>query len=103
VHSDLIVHGLLTLFPEADQSCKNAGRFFFGSKQSTILNQHPIPTQKLLDILCIELITGDKGIPRRIPSTLLYPSEESAQTGSFYIIIIEDTRFQQKIITQLHP
>src|ERR1022692_2513784 len=71
-HRDLIVRGLLSLFPEADQSCKNACTFFFGGQQSIILNQNPIPSQRLLDILSIQLISSDKGLTRKIPSTLLF-------------------------------
>ena len=82
IHRDIIVDGLLALFPEADTSCRNAGRFYFGGKDSYILNQQPIPTQMLLDILCIEIISKDKGRSRYIPDTLFDSSNQSGQKST---------------------
>jgi hypothetical protein len=69
-HRNRIVNGLLALFPEADKKCKNAGRFFFGGRESNILSQRPIPTQKLLDISSIVSIVKDHGKTRKIQAEL---------------------------------
>ena len=82
-HQKIIVDGLLALFPEADPSCKNACRFYFGGKESFVLNEQPIPTQKMLDILSIELITGDKGRNRKVPANLFGSMNESGQNRAF--------------------
>jgi len=65
-HRDSIVNGLLKLFPEADQKCNNACRFYFGGIQSTILHYNPIATQEFLDNICINMITMDKGRVRNL-------------------------------------
>lgn len=67
-HRDNIVEGLLKMFPEADQSCNDASRYYFGGKESKILHYEPIPTQVLLDTLCVDLITRDNGRVRSITS-----------------------------------
>lgn len=68
-HRDNIVLGLLKLFPEADQRCKNASRFYFGGIESHILHFEPIPTQILLDNMCVQLITIDGGRTRLLKDT----------------------------------
>lgn len=67
-HRKNIIDGLLRLFPEADKTCRNACRFFFGGIDSFILHYEPISTQKLLDAMCIELITKDNDRPRGLYS-----------------------------------
>lgn len=65
-----LTNGLLKMFPEADQSCKDAGRLYFGGIESYILHYDPIPTQQLIDNVSIELITRDNGRVRGlIPPT----------------------------------
>ena len=65
-HRDNIVEGLLSMFPEADQSCNNAGRIFLGGIESHIINYNPISAQILLDRMCINIITKDKGRVRNL-------------------------------------
>jgi len=44
-----IQNGLLVLFPEADGSCKDPARFFFGGNTSEVLNPVPVELIKLFD------------------------------------------------------
>ena len=69
IHSkqySIIIKGLMTLFPEADRSCSNNGRFFFGGKESHIIYDKPYSTQKLIDILAINMVTEDGGRTRNL-------------------------------------
>lgn len=70
-HYDIILCGLLSFFPEADQSCKDRSRFFLGGKDITILNSNPVSTLKLLDKASLMLINSDGGKTRKIPANLL--------------------------------
>ncbi|RIH66174.1 hypothetical protein D1164_04490 [Mariniphaga sediminis] len=65
-----IAKGLLTLFPEADQKCKNRGRWYFGGKESFIIHTDPIPLQKLVDALGITMTSEDGGRTRKITPEL---------------------------------
>lgn len=64
-----IMLALLKLFPEADQSCKDASRYFFGGQDATILNYEPISAQQLFENLSIQLLTIDKGRTRYLAPT----------------------------------
>lgn len=68
---EVIMLGLLSLFPEADQSCKNPSRFFLGGKNVTILDENPLSAQSLLDRASLMLINNDGGRSRKIPANLL--------------------------------
>jgi hypothetical protein len=68
---EVIMLGLLSLFPEADQSCKNPSRFFLGGKNVTILDEKPVSAQSLIDITSLILINSDGGRSRKIPANLL--------------------------------
>lgn len=63
---DYIIKGLKVLYPEADQSCFNRGRFFFAGTKSEIISHDPISTRKLTEALGIEQITADNGRTRTI-------------------------------------
>jgi hypothetical protein len=82
-HFDIIIQGLLSMFPEADQSCKNPSRFFLGGKNVTILDAEPISTQTLLDKASLILINNDGGRNRKIPVDLLSSSTYSGQKQLF--------------------
>ena len=77
-YRDNIINGLLKLFPESDQTCKNAGRFFFGGIESRVIHYEPIPTEILHDNLCIELISKDGGRTRCVKSPNI---DETCQLG----------------------
>jgi hypothetical protein len=68
---EVIMLGLLSLFPEADQSCKNPSRFFLGGKKVTILDDKPLSAQSLIDRTSLMLINSDGGRSRKIPANLL--------------------------------
>lgn len=69
---EVIMLGLLSLFPEADQSCKNPSRFFLGCKHVTILDDKPVSAQSLIDRASLMLINSDRrGRSRKIPANLL--------------------------------
>jgi hypothetical protein len=90
-----IMDGLLSLFPESDQQCKNAGRFFFGGLKSEVLSMDPIPLKKLVDALGVNMIALDGGRTRKVKSLF---TGKTAETGHFYIIYIRTTGFCQIII-----
>ncbi len=75
-----IADGLLSLFPEADQTCRNAGRFYFGGQESHITNTTPISLQKLKDVISIDIITQDGGRTRKL-DPLLQDTRSSTGTG----------------------
>ena len=80
-HRELIYKGLLELVPHADQSCKNAGRIFFGGQHAVVLRDEPIAIQTLIDSTAIAVVTGDKGRSRNIPKELL--SNHFGENGEF--------------------
>lgn len=53
-----IQKGLLKLFPEADKSCCDTARMFFGGTISEVLNEEPIPFNKILDFISIVQFSG---------------------------------------------
>lgn len=81
----LIINGLMTLFPEADHSCSNPGRFFYGGKKSHIIHEQPYSTQKLMDVLAINMVTSDGGRTRSLNAAQLRGSsrDESGQKPYF--------------------
>ena len=82
-HYDIIIQGLLNMFPEADQSCKNPSRFFLGGKKVSILDTEPISTQTLLDKASLILINNDGGRNRKIPANLLSSLTNTGQKQLF--------------------
>jgi len=87
----LIIKGLLTLFPEADRSCGNLGRFFFGGNESHIINNKPCSTQKLIDVLSINMVTADGGRTRNLNSAQLL-DVESGQKPYFLYFMYRSSR-----------
>jgi hypothetical protein len=100
-HRYNIVFGLLKLFPEADQSCINESRFYFGGKESCVIHYKPISTQFLLNQMCICIITKDNGRVRNLHSLnkvnscqlgekqhlqySMYSNDHISPTGTSYI------------------
>lgn len=56
VHKQITL-GLCAMFPDSDQSCKNAGRLFLGGQQSHVTAEEPISTQLLLNVISPYIIT----------------------------------------------
>jgi hypothetical protein len=92
----LIVTSLLSLFPEADKSCKNAGRIFLGGKESHVISDQPISLTRLVDILSIELIAGDSGKTRKLPTTLFSTSTKTVPECTFLYNKYRSIHFQTK-------
>ncbi|MFM6994739.1 MAG: hypothetical protein ACKOWO_06470 [Sediminibacterium sp.] len=99
-HYNIIINGLLSFFPEADQSCKDRSRFFLGGKNITILNSNPIPTQKLLNKASMMLINSDGGKTRKIPANLL-DHPQSGQKNQFLYSNNRNTHFLPKTTQRL--
>lgn len=64
---EFLNESLMKLFPEADPSCKDASRYFYGGLKSTVINTEPIPTSQFIDALSINTITSDSNSVRKIP------------------------------------
>ena len=58
--------GLIDSFPQSDKSCKDAARMFFGGRNGELLNPEPIPLDKIVEFICINLISGDDNQTRKI-------------------------------------
>lgn len=56
IHKQITL-GLCAMFPDSDQSCKNAGRLFLGGQQSHVTAEEPISTQLLLNVISPYIIT----------------------------------------------
>ena len=63
----LINLSLLSLFPEADTSCKDPSRYFFGGKECTIIHTSPILTSSFIDALSIQMYSSDSNSFRKVP------------------------------------
>jgi hypothetical protein len=94
---DLVYKGLLQLVPYADNSCKNAGRIFFGGIKAVVLNTNPIPNQQLIDATYIAAITSDKGRTRFIPECE-FPSND-AENGKFLSSTNRNNQFSPEYYT----
>lgn len=64
---EFIALSLLKLFPEADPSCKDKSRFYFGGIESNIISTEPISTKQFIDALSINLISSDSNSLRKLP------------------------------------
>jgi hypothetical protein len=81
---EIVMKGLLGLFPEADQSCKNISRFFLGGKSVTILQEEPISTLTLINKASLMVINNDGGKNRQIPANLLNTPNGQKQLFLYY-------------------
>ena len=63
----LISLGLLKLFPEADQSCKDQARYYFGGSAATVTSYSPISLSNLIFISSTTLCAGDSMRNRSLP------------------------------------
>ena len=96
---NLIVNTLLEIFPDADTSCRNAGRFYLGGKQSYILSDTPISLARLVNILAIHVIANDSGKTRKLPASLFKTSTKSVPEQGFLYNINRSTRIQTNSTT----
>jgi len=63
----LISLGLLKLFPEADQTCKDQARYYFGGSAATVTSYSPISLSNLIFITSTTLCAGDSMRNRSLP------------------------------------
>ena len=63
----LISLGLLKLFPEADQTCKDQARYYFGGSAATVTSYSPISLSNLIFISSTTLCAGDSMRNRSLP------------------------------------
>ena len=61
-----IREGLVEIFPESDQRCKDAARMYFGGKHGEVVSDTLIPLENLSHFICINTITKDKNQTRKI-------------------------------------
>ena len=88
-----LIESLLKLFPEADPSCKDASRYFFGGGKSVVTNTDPISTNQFIDALSIHVISSDSNSLRKLPlSSDYYTGLKSAEKRDFLYSIYRDYR-----------
>lgn len=97
---EFLIESLMRLFPEADPSCKDASRYFFGGKNSVVINTEPISTSKFIDALSIVTMTSDSNSFRKLPlEASYYTGLKSAQKGEILYNIYRSSRFPANEIT----
>lgn len=97
---EFLTESLLRLFPEADQSCKDAGRFFFGGLDSVVINTDPIPTSQFIDALSINSMTSDSNSFRKLPlESSYYTGLKSAEKVEILYNIYRNSSFPANEIT----
>jgi len=94
----LITTGLLKLYPEADQQCKERSRMFFGGKECSIIHYDPISNAKLIDAMSILLCTSDSNSFRKLPlSSDYYTSLKSAEKRTFLYNIYRSSQISAEL------
>lgn len=91
----MLIDGLLKLYPEADQTCKDFSRYFFGGKESTVISKKSIPVSKFIDSLSIYIISKDSFKTRKLPlSSEYYTNINSVSKPTFLYKEYRNTGFQ---------
>lgn len=97
---DFLIESLLRLFPEADPSCKDASRYFFGGQSSLVINTESIPTYQFIDALSINTMTSDSNSFRKLPmKASYYTGLKSVEKGEIVYNIYRSSRFPANEIT----
>jgi len=87
--TDILIHefifrSLFTMFPDVDQKCKDASRFFYGGIQCKINHSNPVLTSEFIDALSIQMYSSDSKSYRKIPlESSYYTCLKSAQKPTF--------------------
>jgi hypothetical protein len=80
----LIYESLLSIFPDADKVCKDASRYFFGGKKSTVVHTDPVSSSGFIDSLSIQMYSRDSKSFRKVPlESSYYTGLNSAQKPTF--------------------
>jgi len=91
----MLMEALLKLYPEADASCKDFSRFYFGGKESKIVSNNPISSSKFIDSLSILIISTDSFKTRKLPlSSEYYKNLNSVSKPPFLYNNYRSTGFQ---------
>lgn len=98
----MIYTSLMSLFPDADKSCKDASRYFYGGKEYTIVHTNPINTSQFIDALSIQLYTSDSCKFRSLPLNTEYYNNP-VQKRTFYYYYYCNVRFQTDSDTSHTP
>jgi hypothetical protein len=97
---EFLIESLMKLFPEADQSCKDASRYFYGGKESVVIHTDPIPTSQFIDALSINTMTSDSNSFRKLPlESSYYTGLKSAEKREILYNIYRSSRFPANEIT----
>jgi hypothetical protein len=84
----LIISSLFSLFPEVDDVCKDASRYFFGGKESTVVHTNPVSTSDFIDALSIQMYSKDSSSFRKVPlESSYYTGLKSAEKPPFLYTI----------------
>lgn len=62
-----VAEGLLKLFPEADQSCSDAARYYFGGTNCTVTSYTPTQTNMIIDMAGILSCVSNSMRLRKVP------------------------------------
>jgi hypothetical protein len=80
----LVHESLFSLFPEVDNVCKDASRYFFGGKNCTIVHTDTVSTTSFIDALSIQMYSSDSRSFRKVPlESSFYSGLNSAQKPTF--------------------
>ena len=100
----MIYESLMSLFPDADKSCKDASRYFYGGKDFEIVHQEPIRTSLFLDALSIQLTTSDSGKFRKLPlSSEYYTNRTFVSKRTFYYSSNTNVQIETDLTSAHHP
>jgi len=66
---DYIQKGLMKLIGDADPSCKDAARLYFGGTNSMIFNNDLVSTSKMMEVIDCQVIGDDSGKTRKLSQT----------------------------------
>ena len=90
----LIYKAFLNILKDADSSCQNPSRHFYGGIESHILDHNPISVTTLVDNLNIALISSDGGRSRKIFSL---NNRYSGNNGTFLLEYNRNDQFLPEI------
>lgn len=80
----LISKGLLRLFPEADHSCSDVPRYYFGGMKTVVISKDSSETNDLIDMASVVLCASDSMRLRQVPiSSINAHNESSAPKGAY--------------------
>lgn len=80
----MIYRSLFSIFPDADEGCKDTSRNFYGGKECSVVHSEPISTSLFIDALSIQQYSADSKSFRKVPlKSSYYSGLNSAQKPTF--------------------